>query len=295
MHIIAGMRIIVIIIFSCHSYNSFCRQETTNNTILDARIGGPNPLFSIGHNIQKRHHGLVRSFLFIERRNQGHSSVITHNGAYYGFTDRFTANIRIPIVKEQKSPPLQSCGIGNIHLQGEYAFYNHFDGNSLSQATVVGTIRFPTSNARTKEIDTINAWSFLVGITTSNWSDIWHLYSDFGLDITTTHHHYKLGNQFTYNLGMGRIIKSKGLKEGGFLLLELLADINGLYKRPDVINGKPNLLLGSMVTYLGPTFRFSMPSFVFLGGLQYPIAQVYRNPKAIRTHYKLGLGAAWLF
>lgn len=272
----------------------YSEQETTDS-LIEAQIGGPNPLFSIGHNIQKKGHGFIRCFAYRIKKSEERSSFVTHNGLYYGITDTLTVNIRIPGLKYPKSPPLKSAGVGNVHLQGEWAFYNHFDKNCLSQATVVGTVRIPNSNVQVVTIDTAPSPNFLLGATTSNWSDTWHTYGDVAVNLMTTYKGSKLGNQFYYDLGVGRIVYSKKLDRGGLMYVELLIDINGTYSRPNTVNRQPDLLTGSIVTYLGPTFRFSLPNFVVLGGIQYPIGQVYRNPAAIRSHYKFGLGGAFVY
>ena len=269
-------------------------QETTDS-LIEAQIGGPNPIFSIGHNIQKKGHGFVRCFAYRIKESEKNSSFVTHNGLYYGITDTLTVNIRIPGVKYPKSPPLKSSGVGNVHLQAEWAFYNHFDKHSLSQATLVGTVRIPSSNVQVITIDTSKSPTFLVGATTSNWSDQWHTYGDASVNLTTTHKHFKLGNQFYYDLGLGRIVYSKTLSRGGLLYVELLMDTNGLYSRPNTVHRKQDLSTGSFVAYLGPTFRFSLPNFALLGGMQYPIAQTYRDPATIRSHYKFALGGAFVF
>ena len=291
---------IILFIFLCLFFIPFVYPQGDTlgtDSLIDAQIGGPNPLFSIGHNIQKKGHGMVRNMSFYEYRDEGKSSLTTHNGVYYAPTETLTVNIRVPVVMLPKTEGKRSTGVGNIHLQAEWACYNHLDKKGcLSQVTLLGTVRIPGSgsNLTVIDIDTVNAPNAIMGFTTANWSNTWHNYSDFGVNLIATRHHFKLGNQFFFNLGLGRILFSKQLRKG-LLYLELLVDMNGTYRRPNLMYNKPDYISGGTITYLGPTFRFSVPSFVFLGGLQYPILQVHRNPAAIRSHYKWGLGAAWVF
>ncbi len=270
-------------------------EQGITDSLIEAQLGGPNPIFSIGHNIQKKGHGFVRCFAYRIKESEKQSSFVTHNGLYYGITDTLTVNIRIPGIRYAKSPPLKTSGVGNVHLQAEWAFYNHYESGSLTQATVLATVRIPSSDIQVQTIDTARSPNFLVGATTSHWTDIWHLYTDAAVNLMTTHKHFKLGNQFYYNLGLGRIVYSKPLSRGGILYVELMMDINGLYTRPNTLYHKQDLSTGSIVTYLGPCFRFSLPYLVLVGGMQYPISQTYRDPATIRSHYKLGLGGAFVF
>ncbi len=289
--IVSLLRACIILIFWQMPY-AYCQDV---GDILEAQMGGPNPLFSIGHNVQKKHHGMLRSTSFYEERDQSQSLFVSYNGIFYGITDNFTMYARLPCVRERKTSNLKSTGIGNLQIQGEWAFYNERVDDSFNQVTVLAAIRLPTSTVEFPGLDTFKATNFLFGLTTSNWSEKWHLYSDCGYLVFTTHQHFKLGNAFVYNLGLGRIIGSRPLKDDGILYFELIADMNGLYEQPSILDKKDVFKTGGHVLFVGPTFRFSVPSFVLLGGLQYPISQRIKNPLFTKTNYKMGISLSWLF
>lgn len=254
-------------------------------------LGGPGPIFSFGHNIQPKGTLILKKgFYYFSSDAPFHSTWLLSYATLYGFTQRFTGLIDLTIVLNQDIvPPFRSKGIGSLIFQGEYALYNYFDENSRHQFTLVGAIYTPSLSKQVPFAVTTPTTGYFAGFTSYNLTPIWYTYSCLGTIRFKKKGPVSLGSYIFSSMGIGRTVAKTPRT-----YFALVADSSVIYARPGFINKKRNLNSGFTFVGLGPTFRFSFNDLVVLGGLQYPIGQVVRNPIDL-IQYRAGISFSWIF
>lgn len=252
---------------------------------------GPGPVFSFGHNIQKKDQCVLKNKIAYYNRDFPDTSLwVSSYGALYGFTDSFTLLVNVPvIIKDEEVPGFRSRGLGSSSIQGEYAFYDHKEAGVRNQMTVVGALMIPSGAVDIMTIFAQPNWGYFFGFTTSNFAHVWYTYSAFGTYIPKKKKPLALGQHIFASLGAGR-----SLFQTPTLYFALLADLSIIYARPDLVMGHHNFTTGGTFIGLGPTFRFSYKDFVCLGGIQYPIGQT-RGSLEPTLRYRTTLTLSWVF
>ncbi len=257
----------------------------------------PSPLFSFGQNIVDKHDalGYVNPIYF-----KGKDRKIFFNEliAIYGLTDEASLFIQLPAPAINKENHLFSSGFGDLLIQGEYAYFDRRNANSVSQATIVGSIFLPTGifqedgpNASPHVPFTgLGSTAFFLGATASHTTFNWYMFTSLGGVFTTnTKKKSKLGNSCLYQAGIGRNIAHFNDK-----ILLLLFELDGITSKHDRIEGITDFNSGGNVIFCGPCLYFSTRRLIFQAGIQVPVYQKLHGFQS-KISYQISISFAWLF
>jgi hypothetical protein len=198
----------------------------------------------------------------------------------YGVTDYFSLFATIPffvqIQPSDMTTPVRTHGVGDIVLQGEYAYYRQITPEHADEATIVANMTLPTGfvsvvDSQIRRPSTgFGAPSFFLGGTLSRLTKRWYYFLSDGGIITTTPKKGtpKSGNTFFYQGGFGA-----NLGNPGGSTLAIMLELNGILTTPDRINGKNDPNTGGNTIYLGPSFYATKGSWVIFAGIQSPVLQ----------------------
>jgi len=103
----------------------------------------PSPLFSVGQNIVDR-----GDFLILETWEQmigpKRDYQLLSNSLLYGITNDISILATVPVIPGYKLDGIKKSGIGDIWVQGEWAFYNRDRYTYSLQSTFIMNMTFPT-------------------------------------------------------------------------------------------------------------------------------------------------------
>ena len=249
----------------------------------------PSPLFSLGQNIVDKHDLLIlETYEQVKGPQKKYLGLL--NSILYGINDDISLLGTVPVAFDYTQDSKTSKGIGDISLQGEWAFYNRDEWYYSLQATFVGNIAFPTApNNPPKPNIGFGAVSIFLGTTFSYLDPDWYAWTSYGVIIPTQHHKTKYGNQFFYEAGVGYRLGTVGN-----WLFNLLVEFNGVFYSRDKLLGSIDTSSGGNVIFLGPTFyAATMKHFIFIAGFQGPITQSLKG--VFKNSWRYSLYAAWKF
>ncbi len=222
----------------------------------------PGPLVSFGEHIIAK--GKVQLYLQADDfAGKNKHLVDALPGILYGIADNFSVFLSFPMAIDFRYGNNHSSGIEDIFLSFEYAYYNTKSKHSVSQGTILGTVFFP-SGIITKEPSTGNgAVSFFIGTTFNKTYTEWFFFGSPGALFPTTNGGTRIGNEYDYQLGFGRNIKSVPDK----YIFAWMVEMDGAYFERDRINGILNPNSGGNLVYVTPSIWYSTKKLIFQVGV----------------------------
>ena len=259
----------------------------------------PSPLFSFGQNIVAKGDkiGYINPIFLSGHNNKR----FFYNEFYflYGINERLSIFGLLPAPVINKQDGVRISGFGDIILQLEYSVFGKQTNTSMTQATIIGSLYFPTGIMQTDETDIISAHapftgngalSFFVGGTLSHTTIDWYSFASMG-GVITTHagHRGKIGNSFFYQGGVGHNLGRYSDK-----IMMLLLEVDGVRSTRDIICDDIDLDSGGNIVYLGPAFYYSNENTIFQAGFQIPVIQNLKGVQA-KNSFLLSVSCAHKF
>lgn len=227
----------------------------------------PGPLVGLGEHVIDA--GVTQFFIFADAFF-GHRSYRTDIiAAYtYGIADNFAIRIEFPYSPGMKDGDHKSSGIEDIDIQLEYAFYSKSTKCWADQATIVAVTNIPTGSCEKNPPTGLGATSWLLGITYNHIEIDWFCFGALGGVLTTTGPKCKAGNQFLYQLGIGRDICTPP----GWIYAWMVEMI-GQYSWKSESNHRRDPNSGGNVISIIPSLWVSSETLILQLGVGYPVVQ----------------------
>lgn len=224
----------------------------------------PGPFYSFGQNIINK--GLAQLYLlpsYASNQQQHDANVIP--SLLYGLTDNASLLLSAPIAADYSSQNDHSSGLGDVTGQFEYAFFN----NSDSQATLVAALSLPTGAFSKTPPLGLGAPSYFLGSTYNQTLEKWLWFVSPGILVISPKNNIHPGNQYLYQLGVGRNIHSVTAS----YIVSSLVELDGEYTDKDRSFGSSIPDTGGNVVYITPSLWFSTKTFILQAGISLPIIQ----------------------
>lgn len=198
----------------------------------------------------------------------------------YGLSNKASFLVTVPVAANYVNETSRSHGLGDTYFQGEYAVYENSNVRYTEQMTFVGGLTAPTGSVNKDPSTGFGSSSYFLGSTYNRMSVDWLGFASSGLNVITKHNGMKLGNQYLYQMGLGRNIKSEAEKYIFFGLVE----VNGIYTEKDKFIGEVDPNSGGNLVNIIPSLWFSTKKLFFQLGLSIPISQT-PNGDQNKIHY----------
>lgn len=235
--------------------------------VADARRLRIGPAFAYAMNIPGQNSFSIRQNVEYDISSRS-PVVLTDTQFLYGINDKTSVYLSLPFIWFEKNR-VKAHGFASLFMQGEYAFLLKQDNNFFHQMTIFSRIFFPTTTTELQEIRASKAFSFFFGATHSLMCDYWHAYAEAGYIVNLKQKNdTKLGNVFTYNLGLGRFIVDR--KER---YLIVYAQLTGIHSQPDKGIQTNELGLPNNIIFLGASLKGQINNLIIIAGFQYPLVQ----------------------
>jgi len=228
----------------------------------------PAPLFGFGfgQNIIDRHDTLIYLYpSFI------HGCTITRHEVtptfLYGIRDDLSLLIQLPVAYKLRYGNRCSSEAEDLLIQGEYACY--VNDITYNQITVMTNITIPTGSRKKTPTTGCGSTSFLLGGTISHSGPEWYLWAVGGAIFSVTRKHTKIGNQFPYNIGIGKNIAYRPKQ----WVLALLLECDGIFQQCDKRNGLRDINSGGNTIFIGPSLWFSTAHLTLQAGIAWAVTQ----------------------
>ncbi|MFO8676630.1 hypothetical protein SC540_01940 [Legionella pneumophila serogroup 1] len=239
----------------------------------------PGPFFSFGQSlIDKNQIQFYVSPNYLYYKNENYLTISP--SMVYGLSNKASFLVTVPVAASYRNETSRSNGLGDTYFQGEFAFYEHSNFRYVDQMTFVGGLTAPTGSVNKDPSIGFGAVSYFLGGTYNRMSVDWLAIASTGLNVITKHHGMKLGNQYLYQMGLGRNIKSKTGKYIFFGLVE----VNGIYTGKDKFIGEVDPNSGGNLVNIIPSLWFSTKKLFFRLGVALPIIQTL-NGEQNKIHY----------
>ncbi len=226
------------------------------------------PLISFGQNIIDKGDTIAVSVIdYLKGKNRKRTEVIL--GILHGVSDRSSLLAIIPVAAKFRENNQCSSGIEDCVLQAEYAFFQHTCLTYANQATVVGSIGFPTGSSKKQPVTGSGSPSFFLGATVEHLSIDWYCFLDSGALITTNKRGTKFGDVFLYQGGFGRNIAYKS----HHWIFTCLVEFDGRFAKRDRIDCQWDPNSGGNTISIAPSLWFSTQHFYLQAGIAFPILQ----------------------
>jgi hypothetical protein len=289
------MKKICLVMLVCTTAMNYAKVEEEN--VVHVEKGNfslptsqlPSPLFSFGQTIVDK--GDLLGFFEPDylRGTKKHFSNIGFSVGY-GINDSLAMAITVPIAAKLTVCGQSSSGIEDISAELEYAFYNKDTPTYARQATILGDIFFPTGSS-SKDPSTGNgSFSFFLGATFSHLDLDWYWFASSGVQLTTSHHGTKYGNEFLYQFGVGRNIAYSSKK----WIFTVVVEFDGVHRQHDTIDGCVDRNSGDNIISIGPSLFFSTERLVLQGGISVPFVQDLFGIQP-KDHYLIAFNIEWKF
>lgn len=260
----------------------------------------PSPLFSFGQNTVDAHDAIWYVNPYYLRGKKDKKFFTNWIYFVYGLSDDFSIFALIPAPTFSKEEGQTVSGFGDFFVQGEYTFINTSTATTQTQATVVGSIFFPTGELEfNKGVSTSvpthlpftgnGSMSYFLGGTYSYTTTKWYSFVSAGKLFTTSHDNTKIGSSIVYQAGLGRNIANLTDQ-----ILLVLFELDGYAIKRDRLLGVIDPNSGEHSIYFGPVLYYATKRLIFQAGIQAP---VYQRLHGIQTKnsYFLSISVAWLF
>lgn len=228
----------------------------------------PGPLIAFGQNILDKGNIQVFSFIDYLKGVCKNFTTITPT-AVYAVADNGSIFLALPIAAEFNAGYQTSHGIGDLMIQGEYAFFNSNTLTTASMITAVANITFPTGSVNVEPATGFGAASVFLGLTGSHVSTAWYFFTSFGAMFPTPHKDTLLGKQFLYQFGLNR---NFAYAPDQWIFSGLL-ELDGFYKERDKVDCVIDQDSGGNQVLLTPSFWFSTKRFFLQAGFSWVVAQ----------------------
>jgi len=220
------------------------------------------PLFSFGQNIIDKGDSLLLAS-FNQLRGSGINFKEVTPAFLYGITDNFSLFLQLPIAANFKFENSSSHGLEDFLVQFEYAFYTKETTTIAADITCVANIGIPTGSAFKEPFTGFGAPSFFLGLTAGYATPKWYFFTEYGVDVTTSHKKTKFGNQFLYEFGLTRNIWYKPDK----WLFNVMVEFDGTYRQRNKILGSVDCNSGGNIILFGPSLWFSTQRLILEIGI----------------------------
>lgn len=258
----------------------------------------PSPLFSFGQNILDAHDALAYiNPVYLKGKNKKSFTNLLY--FIYGLTDSTSIFALVPVPTINKENGQQMSGFGDVIIQGEYAYINSSTPTTLTQATIVGSIYLPSGEFEIeKQLPALpdhlpflgsGSTSFFLGGTFDHTTINWYSFASAGGFFTRTRKNNKIGNNFLYQLGLGRNISHLNDQ-----ILLLLFEFDGIYIKRNILMGQKDINSGGNVIYFGPVLYYANKWLIFQAGIQAPIYQKLNGTQQ-KNSYTFSMSVAWFF
>ncbi len=244
----------------------------------------PGPLFGFGQNIVDKKN--LQAYVYadyIRLKGQNNSNILP--GLLYGIRDNLSLFFNIPMtITSDKTRRSTSSGLS---LQLEYAYFSRTTDHSALQATILAALSGPNGSMIKQAITNRESSTFFLGATINCMSIDWYLYGSLGNLFAIKTNRTKQGDNFLYQLGIGRNIHHSQ-KHTYLFLVEFLGST---FKR-DKTNGIRDSNSGGNLIFIAPSFWFSSERFLLQIGFSAPILQKL-NGNQNPFRYQLAIDLGW--
>jgi hypothetical protein len=227
----------------------------------------PGPLLAFGENILDQNQ--VQIFLAANTflGNTSYSTNVSP-GVVWGITNDLSLFVNVPISLRNKDRHHHSSGLQDFFAQLEYTFYNGEKPNRTNQATFVANVTFPTGSSTKNPPTGFGSTSFFLGTTFNHTEIDWLFFLSPGVQLTTSNHRTKFGDQIFYQFGFGRNIPSPS----GWIFAWMV-EFDGLFAWKNKIKGLTDPDSGGNVIYVTPSIWISSKNLIIQLGAGYPVVQ----------------------
>lgn len=222
----------------------------------------PGPLISLGQTLVGRNQQQFAYNVDEPFRNQDAWWV-------FGISDSTAFYFDFPIAVdngEQFNPTFS--GFKKVTFQLEHALYSAGDAKHQDQATVVGALYVPLTEKVLSGLPSgFGSPAVLLGATYARTTVDWYSFISPGVRLMTADHNVRLGTEYLYQAGLGRVLLSASDKYIFMTLMEL----NGQYTEKAAEFGliRPNT--GGNIVTLTPSLSFETPSVIVQVGVGFPV------------------------
>ncbi|HAT1822054.1 TPA: hypothetical protein I8Z14_002620 [Legionella pneumophila] len=228
----------------------------------------PGPFLSFGQSlIDKNQIQFYVSPNYLHYKNEHYLTISP--SVVYGISNQASFLVTEPVAANYVNETSRSNGLGDTYFQGEYAFYENSNFKYVDQMTFVGGLTAPTGSAKKEPSTGFGSVSYFLGGTYNRMFVDWFGLVSSGLNVITKHDGMKLGNQYLYQVGLGRNIKS----ETGKYIFFGLVEMHGVYSEKDKFIGEVDLNSGGNLVNIIPSLWFSTKKLFFQVGVSIPISQ----------------------
>lgn len=233
----------------------------------------PGPLIGFGQNmLDKRDLQLFCYIYDFSGYNKNFTTIMP--ALLYGIKDNFSLLIELPIAENFEIGDQTFSGLQDLLVQLEYAVFDQIKHDSTNQITLVGNVTFPTGldegiHQQNFGSASFQAPTFFLGTTISHMDPSWYPFISAGAQITTKSQSGKIGNQFLYQCGLSKNIKSQTDQ----YIFNIAVELDGYYKQKNVESGVVNPNSGGQQILFGPTCWFSTPHAIFQAGISWVVYQ----------------------
>lgn len=249
----------------------------------------PGPFYSFGQDIVDK--GNLQLFFqpsFQMVVNEQYPSTIL--AANYGITNNLALLAYVPYAMNYIDERQHATGIGDMGLQGEYAFFNASDAFSTTQSTVLAAVNFPTGSARKNPATGFGAPSYFIGATYNRLYVQWYWYTSAGMTYIARNASGQNGAQYFYQGGLGRNIIST---TNQFTLFGLV-EIDGEFDEKNALLGEIDANSGGNTIFITPSITYATTHLMIQFGVSWPIIQQL-NGEQDKVRYLTALNLIWTF
>lgn len=169
----------------------------------------PGQFLSFGANILDKGQSQF-SMMATDYHGPSHCQATLAPAYLYGLTENASILLQLPYAVRYKEGTQHSSSIADALVQFESAFFNHKTAYFEDQATIVTGLFLPTGDHDKNPPTGTGSTSLLVGATFTRTYIDWVYFTSLGMQWNTRYDEFKPGNQFIYQLGLGKNIFNIG-------------------------------------------------------------------------------------
>jgi hypothetical protein len=248
----------------------------------------PAPLVSFGQRIIGDQ---VTQYYVFGEHSRGKKNRATEITPFilYGISDTSTISFNAPFAPSMKKGSHHSRGWEDASAQIESAVYTKTSKFSSAQATVVGSMTFPTGSGRKNPPTGFGAPSFFLGSTYNYTTPNWFGFTSYGSTFTTKHHGKRFGDQILYQAGYGGNIPSPR-----DWIYAWMVEFDGTYRLRNKVHGVKKRNSGGNTILMTPSLWASSERWIVQFGVGFPIVQ-HLFGRQHKSHYLLTLDLGYTF
>lgn len=249
----------------------------------------PGAFLSFGQNTLDK--GKTQLYIFADdyAGNQQHY-IDAIPGIVYGLTDNLSLFFNVPYAVSYQQESHHSSGLKDIFIQLEYTFYSKETHCYADTSTIVFNTSFPTGSSKKDPPTGFGAQAYFLGGTFSRLYSDWLGFFSPGILAATSHHGTKFGNNFLYQLGVGKNISY----QTSHYILSWLIELNGTYYQKNRIEGERDPNSGGNIIYVIPSLWYSTQHLILQPGVGWAVAQKW-NGSQPKSTYILAINLGWTF